>query len=702
MKQTKTLGGLLLAVGTLGTFSLAQDVTLDAVMVSANKMEESLQDIPQSITIIDEITLEEKGIKTIKDIIEHVPNMSATALDGTYVNFRGLNSSIFTNNNPVVIYIDGVPHTDRFGFDASLANVERVEVLRGPQGTLYGKDALGAVINIVTKTPPNRWSGTLGTEYGSNGHTFLLGNMSGPVVEDVLHVGVNGQLLQDDGWITNVHPTNGTSNANKERDRKFSAYALYTPHERFRAKLTLSKDYFKQHWFDGKRFSDPLNAKRDEAKQVSFDVPTHTKVTSFAQSLALTYDTDAMRLDAITTHKRLTSKSHIDQDFGDDPMYENLVMFGETTSKTLTQEVRLSSQNDGGVRWVGGVYGEKEKIDKGPFGEQFPALEPTEANFVSKNEAQTLAGFGQVVVPLVEDVELTVGGRYQRIKKKIDLDAYYKGLTSGVYYNADFSSSSPLKTPFLTQNGRKTWNAFLPKVALNYRINDTWSAYVSASKGYMPGGFNYIAFGGTAHENSFRPQTSMHYEIGTKATFSRGFFSAAIFRMNIENIHIYKIVGPGMYLTSNAKKAHSQGIEFEGKYLLTNTVEVSGSVGFIQAKYDDYDSGVKKYDGKRIENTPAQTASLGVAYIDPSGFYSRVDMRYQGSTVYYDQMGSWSGKTKDFFVADVKIGYRFSEFEVYGYVKNITNEEYITSIWQAQNVIFGDKRTFGLGVRYTF
>jgi outer membrane receptor protein involved in Fe transport len=86
---------------------------------------------------------------------------------GNSMNFRGLNTSMFTSNNPVVIYIDGVPYSDRYGFDASLANVKRIEVLRGPQGTLYGKDAIGGVINIVTKDPGNEFQGKVGAEYGS-------------------------------------------------------------------------------------------------------------------------------------------------------------------------------------------------------------------------------------------------------------------------------------------------------------------------------------------------------------------------------------------------------------------------------------------------------------------------------------------------------------------------------------------------------
>ena len=127
-------------------------VEAEGITVTANKIDEDLADVPQSVTVLDKRTLEEKQIKRVSDVIREIPNMFVNANHGLSLNVRGLNTSMFTNNNPVVVYIDGVAYSERYGFDLPVVtDVDRVEVLRGPQGTLYDKGAIGGIVNIVTK-----------------------------------------------------------------------------------------------------------------------------------------------------------------------------------------------------------------------------------------------------------------------------------------------------------------------------------------------------------------------------------------------------------------------------------------------------------------------------------------------------------------------------------------------------------------------
>jgi len=251
----------------------------------------------------------------------------------------------------------------------------------------------------------------------------------------------------------------------------------------------------------------------------------------------------------------------------------------------------------------------------------------------------------------------------------------------------------------------KTWNTFLPKVALSYKNNDSLTTYASISKGYMPGGFNYFAMSGGTAENSFDPQKSTNYEVGMKYIGENYLLNTSVFRMDIEDIHIYKTVGGTLFLTDNAKKAHSQGIEIDGKYFLTDNIELSGALGLIDAKYDDYDTGTAIYDGKRIENTPRYTANVGIAYVSESGIYGRLDAYARGKTSFFDGANNTMVTADGAIISNLKVGYKIKDWDIYGYIKNITDEEYIDSFRSSGNrqiVGFNEPRTFGIGARYKF
>ena len=696
-------GLLLLAVPLWAEEAEDKAVTkMESITVTANKMEEDVQEVPQSITVMDEAFLVEKGITDVPDVIREIPNMVVQEnLEGNPVSFRGLNASTFTYNNPVVIYIDGVPVINQYGFDASLANVERVEVLRGPQGTLYGKDAIGGVINIVTKEPENEWHGMVGAEYGSYNTMQGIFNLNGSVIKDTLFMGINGKYEQDDGWIDNTH-SGLDSDGNESDQQQFSGYLLYTPTDRFIAKLTISMANQSDSWVNGYALpagSDFSDFNRDDAEEVDFDVPTKVDIDSFSQSLHLSYAFDAVTLTSTTTHKKQDMEGDYDVDYQADTIYDGLRQFNYNETDAYTQELRVSSNNASGVRWIAGLYLDSEDHEQNPLGMQYPSYDSSGAfygNFDYKAESEidstTYAAFGQAMVPLGERFELTLGSRYQHIDKEIDVDIYVLPVgTTGA--------------PTSSFSGDKDWDAFLPKAALSYALGDNWHTYVSYSQGYMPGGFNPFASSGTTEDNSFEPQKSANYEIGIKGDVNRLRLAATLFYMDIEDIQIYKADGVNLY-TDNAESAHSQGVELELAYQLTDTIELTGSLGLIEAKYDSYDAGNGiSFDGKDIENTPSYTATAGISYRHPGGLYGRVDMRASGETSYFDDANDGFVEDDAYALIDAKIGYLIGGWDFYVYGKNLTDEEYITyfmSTTRQTLAEFGQPLTVGAGLRYRF
>ena len=666
---------------------------METVTVTANKMEEDLQEVPQSITVIDDEILKEKGIVDIPAVINEIPNMNSTT--SNTVNFRGLNHSTFTSNNPVVIYIDGVAYSNSDGFDASLVNAERIEVLRGPQGTLYGKDAIGAVIKVVTKEPENQWHGNIGTEYGSYNDIEGSFNVNGPLIQDKLYLGLNSRYQQDDGWITNDYT--GDDDATRSSLHNLGGFLLYTPNDRFTAKVVLSDDYSEEYGVNGYAAAGGVDASefnRDDAEHISYDEETYSETESMAQSLHLKYGFDSVTLSSTTTHRDVESEGFGDRDCMADNSWDGLIWFSEKGTDTWTEELRLSSNNTEGVRWVAGAYFDTEDVDKGPYGIQsYRNGSKYEMNFESVTESETLAVFGQTMIPLGERFELTLGARYQRIDKEMDLDYYYDqvGISSD---------------PIYSLQADETWDVFLPKAALSYRLNDSWTTYASVAQGYMPGGFNYSAYTGSAKDNTFDPQRSTNYEIGVKGEFNRVRFAAAIFYMDIEDIHIFKYDSQStLYVTDNAGGAHSLGAELELVYFLTDSIELTAALGIIDAEYDDYNTGTLVYDGESIENTPSHTARIGAAYFHPNGFYARGDILSVGKVPYYDTAQSEFRQRDSYITADVKIGYRFKGYDIYAYCNNLTDEEYMTNFnsnFVKSIAYYGDPRTFGIGVRYSF
>lgn len=687
---------IVLSLVTYSILTANETKKLEEIKVSANKIEENIQDVPQSITVIDEETIEQKGIKNISDIVKEVPNMNIlNAANGAAVSFRGLNSSMFTNNNPVVIYVDGVPYYDRFDFNPSLADVEQIEVLRGPQGTLYGKDAIGAVINITTKTPKNKWSGSIEAEYGNDNTFNTKLNTSGAIVDNKLFAGINGSFYHTDGWITNNY-SNMRKDANEKNDRKTSGFLLWKPTDNFSARLTIADNYEKKYFMDGFS-SDPnldINSlKRDDAKNVSFDVPAWDKTKVKSQALNLSYELEKVKIDSTTTHKKTDLDAEFDTDNRADNANDGLRQWNYTELDAWSQELKLSSKNQD-IKWVTGLYFDKENRKQGPYGaEQLYLGAVYVGDAYSDSDSKTQAIFGQTMIPLGEDFELTLGGRYQKINKEIDVVAK--------------SSWAGMSIPDVSYEDEKTWNTFLPKAALSYKINDNLTTYVSVSKGYMPGGFNYYPSTSNGQDNTFEPQKSTNYEIGAKYIGDSFALNTSIFRMDIKDIHIYKqLMGGTVFATSNAKKAHSHGIEVDGTYFLTDNLSLFGAVGLIQAKYDDYDNGTRKYDGEKIENTPSYTANFGISYLANSGLYGRLDFNARGNTSYLD------GANNDRLIradggitANTKIGYRINNWDIYSYVNNITDEDYVTSYMSKAGVSwvgFNEPRRFGVGAIYKF
>lgn len=686
MSYQLILRSTLLATACIGPVQAEQPVPLSTVTVTANKIDENIKQIPQSVTVIDDIMLEERRISNVEELIQQIPNMfSVSDTTDSSVNIRGINSSTFTRNNPVTLYIDGIPTSSRYAYQIPLTNIERVEVLRSPQGTLYGKDSIGGVINIISKKPDDYWQGNTTIEVGNFDARKLTFSASGPIQSDLLSASVWGEFSSDEGWIDNSNASlSGTGN--DDEDSRFGVNLHLTPeNDKFSARLQLAHETDNKGAHDGTTFlaADFEQAKRSSVEDLDYDVNSFRDTKTNSQGLYLEYLSDAGKFESITTHRKSNIDAEVDVDYGANAMYNGKLSIEDLSIKTITQELRWSHQLDSGFRWVAGLYYEDEQTDFDRFGSTampFPISN-------SKNNSDTSAVFGQLTLPMAEKLELTLGIRQQKIEKDID---HSLGL-----------------------NAERSWTTSLPKAAINYRVSDNVSTYASVSKGYLPGGFNFATINSSLTNNQFKSQESLNYEIGAKANLLNGrlFVSTSAFHMDIKDIHAFTATSfTSPFITTNIDKARSYGFETELDFVISNQWQMNFAVGITNAEYRSDLTNVFFGDvkaGNKVENTPSRTINLGLQYNGPSGFYGRADLVNHGK-IHFDAANTL--EENGYTVANLNTGYEVDDWKLYAYINNVTDADYKTSGSRYpfgpgfSNAIatFGNPREFGLGAKYGF
>ncbi|MSN96811.1 TonB-dependent receptor plug domain-containing protein [Campylobacter sp. FMV-PI01] len=461
--------------------------------------------------------------------------------------FREINSSTFTNSNPITFYINGIPQTNTYGYEAQFENVERIEVLRGPGGALYGKDSIGGVINIITKKPSNEWGGSIGAEYAEDNTIMTNLNLGGSIVDDILFLNLGGYFNKTDGWMTNTY--NG-SDVNDEKIYRFNTTLTYRPIDRLKLNLSLMVDRDKTGAY--MPFGKVKELSRDKVKNSGFDVDTFYETDSITAGLNLEYDFNSVKFSSTTTYKEIDNIRRYDIDGTYGNKQDGFKIFQDAELDTFSQELKLSSLNSDKFRWVAGLYYEKEDTTHIRAGRQMAINQKNiESDTPMKSTANTYAIFGQGSYDILDNLTLTLGGRYQRIEKNINLKSY------------KYPIGMHLAQPSYTLNADTSWNKFLPKIALNYKINDSFNIYAGYSRGYLPGGFNRLTPTGDIDNNKFNSQISDNYEIGFRGFFldDRLMFGANLFYMDIDDMHLFEIVGSGtsrIHRVSNGGKAKSQ------------------------------------------------------------------------------------------------------------------------------------------------
>jgi iron complex outermembrane receptor protein len=636
--------------------------SLGAIVVSARKVEENVQDVPASISVFTDLEMENAGIDTILDITRLSPNVSMRQ-NGTenFVLIRGISIPHTTLSGPTGFYIDDVARSNPYMNDLALYDLERVEVLKGPQGTLYGRNSLSGVVNVITRQPGNEFQGKVmagyniwDTEHGSSPGYRLGVNLSGPLVQDKLAAGIAGLLDQTDGYMKNLYDQD--DEALKEDRKNLRGTLRFTPSDPL--EITFIADVMDGDNGNG-FYRYATGPDSTERHQIDWDGSNRWEEESNSQTFRVKYTGEGFNLLSVTGKTHDYSEFDTDYDFTSvAPGWGNMLV--EYGGDMWSQEFRLSSQeNRTPIEWLVGVSAFTEDIDSRVEYDAWGEIRDTDI------ERTGYALFGQATYTVRGKLHLTAGMRYDHLDLKGEQN-YSVGAFQARY------------------KAEKDGGEVLPKFSAAYDFLENVMGYATASKGYLPGGVNYAFV--TDNDNFvYDPEFAWSYEIGLKNMLmdNKLQFNASIFYVDMKDKQVIQWLSPTERTIENAADAHSQGFELELRMMPIQGLDLFAGYGYTEAEFDDYmasqaDGSTEDYSGNILPNVAQYTYNIGAQYTHLSGFFGRFDI--VAADEFYTDAGNVS-KGGDYTLVNLRLGYQGEAFDVILWGENITDEEYDSKIW---------------------
>ena len=661
-------------------------VQLETVTVTAQKREENPQEIPISMDVLSDFQLEDATIRNMVDLVDFSPNvfMKQSHVEHALV-IRGISSFKSSTYSPAGFYVDDVSYPIHYMQNVALFDIERVEVLKGPQGTLYGRNSESGVVNIVTRQPGDELEAKVSGEYASYNGFRSGASMKGPIAPEKLYLGVAFRYDASDGYTENI--STGDDKVMDWEHLNGRATLRWTPSIPWDVALIADTQGYDDHgggyrYVNGPCATDPFEVRKDTEEYVEQE--------GNSQTLRIKYDGAAFDVLSISSALFQSLDKQNDSDLWDSATNRKENIF-KIRERQYSQELRIASTGQGPFEWLAGVYG---FVEDTTFDYRYDIVSSamTYMHPITDIDASGYAAFGQGTYTVFEKLHLTAGLRFDHEK----MEGTQKDVARDVICS-----------------GEMTFDEILPKIALRHDVSKNAMGYLSASKGYLVGGFNWL----NATQETFRydPEYTWNYEAGIKSIWYAGRIVAnlSLFYIDIEDKQVTEYDYDTLTTTiTNAAKAHSQGVELQLQAKPLTGLELSAGFGYTDSTFDDFkatewnDDGTtlieRDYEGKELPYAPRYTFNLGVQYRHVSGLFGRVD--YLGTDRFYGDSANTS-RQDAYETLNLKLGYEQDRFDVYVWVKNAFDEEYLTYVapYGAYSIgLDGEPRIFGLTVNVRF
>ncbi|MDA5194219.1 TonB-dependent receptor [Govanella unica] len=635
---------------------------LEEVIVTARKRNENIRDIPDTIQAISAETLERADVRSVTDIKQLVSNFQVVEAQQpgvVLINIRGIGQ---TRNGepPIAVVVDGVQQNSPNQITQGLFDIERIEVLKGPQGALYGRNALGGAINITTKAPGDDLALLAELGYAEGKEFIARGSVSGPLVADKVGFRISGSYKDREGQIDNI--TVGEK-VDFDKTKAIRGTLVFTPNENL--SIDLRGSYYDQRAGAAWYRSGPVNASRDP---VVANILGHGDRELADLSAKINYDMGAVSLSSVSSYSSIKSFLYEDLD------YEalDLVRASQRMNvKAYSQELRLaSSDQDARLSWMVGAYylHTDRDIDTILYaGTDLTALPMpillAMASASGKNAAY--AAFGQAIYNVTDAWRLTLGLRY-------DID------------DRDMRDQAPV-VPTAQVDFDTKFKSLQPKISLSYSFEDKSLAYATIAKGFRSGGFN----DNDVVTRLYKKEQVWSYEAGFKAILANNLVNVngAVYYMDIKDRQVAGLdlsTGPAQFIANPIPKSHVIGVELELLARPMEGLDVTVGGGLQTSKIDEYDQSVfantlanGNYKGNKLNQMPGYTLNAAVQYTYPiasGNLISRVDVSGSGGA-YYWEINNVDHR-KEVWTVDLRLAYENGPYSITGFVRNLFDKRY--------------------------
>ncbi|RYF93998.1 MAG: TonB-dependent receptor [Caulobacteraceae bacterium] len=611
----KTMWKAMLLAGAAWTATSAGAYAQDAapagdveeVVITARRVSENLQEVPAAVSAFSEQSLERIQATDTTGLQGAVPNLNIVQGRGSsnstniYIRGVGQPDALQTFDPAVGLYVDDVYYSRIRGTNLDLLDLERVEVLRGPQGTLYGKNTIGGALKFVTRKPGDAFRASVQAALGSYNQVEVKGAVSGPVIADTLSLGLSALISKRDGY---VHDRVLDQQYNDKDTWGIRGALAFTPTDAVR--VDVSVDYNKDDaalnvgkplnnlttLFGGPLLAVPTDAPYDFTARVTPGLPNSTKLEHWGTSAQVSWDiTDALTLKSITAYRELKTDDYVDIDA---TQLETGDVFVGVDQDQVSQELQLAYEG-GPLTVVGGLYYMVENITshQEAYADDLvgPLLgNPTFLRTIDDDlETKSWAAYVNASWDITEALSLSAGLRYTEEEKT------YSRTTS------TFSSNPALQAnPAFAFNGlNKTWDDLSPMVSVDYKFADNFMVYARYAVGFKSGGFNGRA-NNPGEQAPYDPEQMNSWEAGLKSRFweNKVLVNFTVFTNDYQDFQARvsgTVTDPGTGLPSpeltviNAGSLKLSGAELEASIRPIEGLLLDAQVGYLNAKYDGFD-----------------------------------------------------------------------------------------------------------------